>query len=284
MEKISLIIPFYNAENYISRLTQNINEACEGLEKSRFEIIFVDDWGLDNSRKLIEETNLFEFRIVDAGVNQGLGGARNLGVAKSTGQWIMFMDHDDLLAKGSLKIIMDKIESMEELNFIRFNYIEKHSTHTIEHKFTDYMTYAEAVFPVTAWSKVIKKELYVQSQNHLKYEDSLWTFDFIDSKLYKNIKYGFIDEELYTYDRTNEFSITTQIHVQDLQVVYSRLVETLNSADEDIKVQLIAIYLYSLKYAFIKVKNIKAFLILFKNIPNISLKDYRASLNYLREK
>lgn len=280
MIKISLIVPFYNAENYIERLLMNINIAFQKVSGDKLEVIFVDDIGTDSSRKLLEDSKLFKYKIVDCGKNQGLGGARNLGVANATGDWIMFMDHDDLLDENAFRLLIDKIDSDNELNFIRYNYIERTIARDVRYQFKALENSPHVVFPVMAWSKIIKKELYVESVNHLKHEDNIWTFDFIQSGLYKKIKYGFVDEYIYIYDRTNENSITQKLYPEDMKIVYRKLINVLSTCDQDIKAPLVAFYLYSLKYSLFDLKNVAAFIILIRYTLNLNLNEYKSGIEY----
>lgn len=280
MPKISLIIPFYKAEKYIERLTQNIYEALGDIGPDIIEIIFVDDWGQDGSKKLLENTNLFEFKIVDCGRNQGLGGARNLGVENSSGEWIMFMDHDDLLSSNGLKLLVEKVSSESEKNFIRFNYIEKTQEKLNKFEYQDNLNYVDSLFPVMAWSKIIRRELYIEFEPHLKHEDNMWTLDFINAKMYKAIKYGVLNEYIYIYDRTNENSITTCVYPHDMRIVYTRLVEVLKYCEQDVKPRLTNYYLYSLKYSVLTLRDWECFKILIKYLPKLNFSSVREALRY----
>lgn len=94
MAKVSIIIPLYNAEKYIEQTL------CSALEQTYFntEIIIVDDGSDDNSMKLVN-------KMVNQGAkikifkqeNKGACAARNLGITKSTGEFIQFLDADDIL-------------------------------------------------------------------------------------------------------------------------------------------------------------------------------------------
>lgn len=94
MDTISIIIPVYNVENY---LVQCIDS---GLAQSypSIEIILVDDGSTDNSGKICdhyagENKNV----VVIHKTNGGLSDARNVGIRKATGEYIMFVDGDDVV-------------------------------------------------------------------------------------------------------------------------------------------------------------------------------------------
>lgn len=104
-EKISIIIPVYNLENYIERCLQSvINQTYKNLE-----IIIVDDGSTDNSSNIINKYTAKDKRIsYYKQVNKGPGSARNLGIEKCSGSWIAFVDGDDYLDKNYLKYMISE--------------------------------------------------------------------------------------------------------------------------------------------------------------------------------
>lgn len=124
MKYLSIIVPVYNVEKYIRECIGSI--FCQGLEDEFFEVIIVNDGSKDNSIDLISDYNNqhSNIQIVDQ-ENQGLSEARNNGLRKATGEYVLFLDSDDLLVKGSLKSLMDcMINSMADMamaNFVKLN-------------------------------------------------------------------------------------------------------------------------------------------------------------------
>src|SRR5690242_20716958 len=88
---ISIIIPVYNAEVYIKSTIKSV--LCQTY--TNFEIVVVDDGGTDESIRLIEALNDPRIRIIRQ-PNQGVSVARNNGVAAAKGDYIAFLDSDDL--------------------------------------------------------------------------------------------------------------------------------------------------------------------------------------------
>lgn len=92
--KISVIIPVYNAEKYISKAVESALQLDEV-----YEIILVEDQSPDNALQICRELALQHSRIKlfqhpDQG-NHGAGASRNLGIEKATGDFIAFLDADD---------------------------------------------------------------------------------------------------------------------------------------------------------------------------------------------
>ena len=101
--KISIIIPIYNVEQYLARcLDSVINQTYKNLE-----IICVNDCSPDNSINILEEYSQKDNRIkiIQREKNGGLSAARNTGLNNTTGEYIYFIDSDDW-------IDLDYIEKM----------------------------------------------------------------------------------------------------------------------------------------------------------------------------
>ena len=105
MPNLSVIVPVYNCESYVNEciksiLTQNFSD---------FELIIVDDGSTDKS---LEICQLFE---TDSRVrllskeNQGVSIARNTGLNVANGEYVMFVDSDDMLAQGMFSSMMGQI-------------------------------------------------------------------------------------------------------------------------------------------------------------------------------
>ena len=100
--KLSIIIPAFNLEDSIARAIDSITEQATALN---YEIIAIDDCSEDNTpsilRNLAAQFHVLRFFSTDA--NGGPGIARNLGIQKAKGQYILFLDGDDMLAPKSLQ-------------------------------------------------------------------------------------------------------------------------------------------------------------------------------------
>ena len=100
--KISIIIPVYNTEKYLSRAIESVLRQ----EFDDFEIIIVDDGSTDSSRFIADNYSLYNDNItVIHKENEGLGFARNTGLKCANGDYILFLDSDDYIDKNTLKRI-----------------------------------------------------------------------------------------------------------------------------------------------------------------------------------
>ena len=104
MPTISVIIPVYNAEKYIEGcISSIINQSFPD-----FELILVDDGSTDLSGTLCDSFVTKDNRIkVFHRPNGGVSSARNYGIEKSSGEWIVFVDSDDYVDWNYLKILYE---------------------------------------------------------------------------------------------------------------------------------------------------------------------------------
>lgn len=92
MPKVSIIIPVYNAEEYLGRLIKSLLKQ----DFEDYEVIFVNDGSKDDSLKVLKRESKKDKRIkVFSQKNQGIARTRNLGISVAKGKYIMFMDNDD---------------------------------------------------------------------------------------------------------------------------------------------------------------------------------------------
>ena len=115
--KVSIIIPVYNTAPY---LREALDSICNQTLKE-LEIIIIDDGSTDESPQIINEYARNDSRIkIFQQPNQGQGVARNLGLRHATGEYIYFMDSDDMLQKEALEICYNKCVN-NQLNFVLFD-------------------------------------------------------------------------------------------------------------------------------------------------------------------
>lgn len=107
---ISIIVPIYNAEKYIESCIQSIINQTYPL----WELVLVDDGSLDSSGTICDEYAVKEPRIkVIHQCNQGVSAARKSGFEKSTGEWICFVDADDVIANDYIKELISNSSNVD---------------------------------------------------------------------------------------------------------------------------------------------------------------------------
>ncbi|HBA37311.1 MAG TPA: hypothetical protein DCY94_01180, partial [Firmicutes bacterium] len=116
---ISIIIPTYNGEKHISKCIDSILKQTY----SNFELIVVNDGSSDETEGVIRQIEDSRIRLYTT-ENHGVSYARNYGIDKAKGRFILFVDDDDYIDPNTLKILENKATSTSA-DIIRFNgYIE----------------------------------------------------------------------------------------------------------------------------------------------------------------
>ena len=101
----SIIIPVYNKEQYIQKCIDSI--IAQTFED--FEVIVVNDGSTDSSKKILESITDSRFRVITI-PNRGVSNARNIGLQKAIGEYILFIDADDYINNDYCYIINKEIK------------------------------------------------------------------------------------------------------------------------------------------------------------------------------
>lgn len=104
MEKVSVIIPVYNAEETIAKCLESIiNQNYKNIE-----ILVIDDGSKDNSLEVIKKIKDKRIKLISK-KNEGAAITRNKGIKMASGKYIMFIDNDDFIDKDYIKTHVDNI-------------------------------------------------------------------------------------------------------------------------------------------------------------------------------
>ena len=115
MLRLSIVIPVYNLEGYISETLDSCLE--QNIPHSDYEIICINDGSTDNSESVIlgyaeRYPNIRLFTQENAGVSA----ARNLGISLAEGRYIWFVDGDDIIVSNCLSEILSMLEKGGKLD------------------------------------------------------------------------------------------------------------------------------------------------------------------------
>ena len=101
MRKLSIILPCYNVERYIADCLDSIY--TQDLTEDEFEVICVNDCSTDGTREVIENyASHSNLTLIDHAENLTAGGARNTGIKAAKGEYIWFVDPDDMVKLNCL--------------------------------------------------------------------------------------------------------------------------------------------------------------------------------------
>ena len=123
MHSISIIIPVFNVDKYLSKCLDSI------LVDNHFdgELICVNDGSTDNSLQILKNYGeRYNNLTIISQDNAGLGAARNTGIKYATGEYLMFIDSDDFLQLDSLPLIVSSIDG-EDILYFNAKYYTKSS-------------------------------------------------------------------------------------------------------------------------------------------------------------
>lgn len=106
--KITIIIPVYNLEHYIRMtITSALNQQFDG----ELEVIVVDDGSSDNSLSILQNLANQDSRLrVISQKNAGVSVARNTGIENATGDYICFLDGDDILYQNAIHLLYESTQ------------------------------------------------------------------------------------------------------------------------------------------------------------------------------
>lgn len=125
MKLISIIVPVYNVEKYLGECIDSIlSQTYQNLE-----LVLVDDGSPDNSGKICDEYADKDKRIrAIHKENGGVSSARNVGLDAANGEYITFVDSDDLIDKRYLELMYNKIEeTSSDMCFCHFDRFDENS-------------------------------------------------------------------------------------------------------------------------------------------------------------
>jgi len=109
LPKVSVVIPAYNEEDHIGKCLESIKKV--NYPKNKIEVIVIDDGSTDDTRKIVSS---FDVKLIK-GKHEGVGISRNLGIKKSTGKIIIFLDADETINKN---FIIEVVKPFENENIV----------------------------------------------------------------------------------------------------------------------------------------------------------------------
>lgn len=243
MSKISIIIPIYNAKDYLRRCLDSVVKQTN----SNLEIILVDDGSTDTSLTICNEYAEKDARIVVVSQkNQGVSAARNKGIEIATGDYLGFVDSDDVLSPNMYDILMKLQESTNaDITSCRYTKFTNQYDFSITNHYSSY-NQTEALFLLLEekeltnflWDKLFKKSLF----ENIKFKEGL-IFEDLDvmyklfAKMNKitlshSILYAYYQREdsyvhTYAYNKIANYIMIYQERYQFLSKNYPSLQEQL---------------------------------------------------------
>ncbi len=224
MYKITLTIPIYNSGKYLRDLLESIIK--QTFDFRNIQVIMVDDFSLDNSRDIMDEySNKYDnFISIKLTSNHKIAGtARNAGIERAEGKYLMFSDADDFLPENACELLYNEIES-KNADFVNGNYINTDEDGKLwnvpifnKKKYTNFKMsitdYEKSFFILngSACNKIFRSSFV--KENNIRFLEGVPAEDayFTTSCFMKSKNVYYINDIIYCYRQRNKDSVTKSV-------------------------------------------------------------------------
>lgn len=200
---LSIIIPVYNSEKYLSTCIESI---IKQDTQYKFEILAINDGSTDKSLDILEKyAKKHDFIRIINQENKGISGARNTGINNAKGKYIGFIDNDDKIRKDYIEKLLNRAyennADIVKCNHVKFNGESGEILGCSRHEDVSIRGYiGEKIleFKGYIWGGILKKELWKEFRFPMGY----WYEDAITRIVIMRIcsRFEYIDEDLYFYN------------------------------------------------------------------------------------
>lgn len=219
---ISVVIPVYNTAPYLEKCLESVvNQTYQNLQ-----IIIINDGSTDNSAEICQKFSEKDDRIEFINKqNEGVSIARNIGIEKSKGEWIYFLDSDDFIDLNMFEYLIETVFK-KECDVIQFgirsfknNQLVSERLPSNNKEYTDLRKFIEEnqLKPISAWLHLIHTSLV--KNNSLYFNE--------------NLKHG--EDMLFMY---STYSYARKIFVLD-KVFYNQVLSPNSASRKPIKAKVI---------------------------------------------
>lgn len=212
--RVSVIIPVYNTEKYLEKCLDSV----AGQSYKNMEIILVDDGSQDGSPEICNRYATDDPRIlVIHQSNGGLSHARNVGMQKATGEFIMFIDSDDYWREDSVvQKLMDRVKlthaDVTSFSFAKFeeekdaltSYFKMNRSMPLHLNRDEQLAFLSehGLYIASAWNKLIRRSLLNED---MQFHEGVYSedIDWCARLLVKAESFDYIHDVLYCYRQHN---------------------------------------------------------------------------------
>lgn len=216
--KFSIIVTFYNAESYVLDSLKKI----KNIVNDNVEVIIIDDGSSDNTLSIINSFKIKNSTVISHR-NSGVSFSRNVGLKKSSGKYVLFLDGDDWLDSNVIEYV-DKYYNYN-YDIIKFGFIFVYNTKNIDYKITNmtyeveknnYSEFFDTLLSTSKFNSVsnqfIKRDILIKNNITFKY-GAKYAEDFsFNLELFSNIKSGLILEECLYYYFQNDLGTSLNLN------------------------------------------------------------------------
>lgn len=213
MPRVSIIIPVYNVEEYITECLESV--MAQTYDHGKIECILIDDCTPDRSMEMARQTlgcyhGDMTFKMLRHETNSGLSASRNTGIEAATGDFIFFVDSDDRLYPETLQVLTGQLKVHPDADLIAGNWYDE-TRGCNNYKLTQpmYSSNANHLFlgntkKITAWNSLIRRSIITCC--NLRFNVGMYFEDVpFNYHLYSHIaKYVIIPEVTYFYRKNDK--------------------------------------------------------------------------------
>lgn len=171
---VSVIVPVYNVQKYIEKCTMSLIEQ----DYKNIEIILVDDGSPDESPRIIDELSKKDERIITIHKeNGGVSSARNSGMERANGEYLMFVDGDDWVDKDYVSYFVGLVKkskcsvAMNKSFYSVYGQKNQDKSYTVKAEKAIEWIYTEDI-NVAVWNKIYSKK--VLDDNDIQFRQDIW--------------------------------------------------------------------------------------------------------------
>lgn len=205
--RMSIVVPVYNKETTLHACMKSI--CNQTVDDDQMEVIFIDDGSTDGSLSICMRLSEQHANVkVFSQANQGVSAARNSGIERATGDYIMFLDADDSISRETIKSLIGFFDKVcEEVDIITYplKYLNPRTGKKRAHKREEWLT-EDGVYGLAEFPYIAQTTMNVCVKNKgadsITFERSLKMGEdqmFIMENLKRKAKIGFCSHAEYVY-------------------------------------------------------------------------------------
>lgn len=218
--KLSVIIPVFNAEDYIKECLDSVVDQSLGIDN--IEVIIVNDNSCDSTLDIIiQYTDKYpSFKLISNKSNLGPGESRNMALKEVSSDYVTYLDADDFISQNAYEDALSKINEFNA-DLLIYNwetytgsdYVEPvniHQQNTLENKLiTDIKQNPKLFLSTAPWNKIYHRSLF----KYLKFSKGFYEDNIVAILALINAKRIFLSKDSIYYYRKNSDSTTENITV-----------------------------------------------------------------------
>ena len=218
--KLSVIIPVFNAEDYIKECLDSVVDQSLGIDN--IEVIIVNDNSCDSTLDIISQyTDKYpSFKLISNKSNLGPGESRNMALKEVSSDYVTYLDADDFISQNAYEDALSKINEFNA-DLLIYNwetytgsdYVEPiniHQQNTLENKLiTDIKKNPKLFLSTAPWNKIYHRSLF----KYLKFSKGFYEDNIVAILALINAKRIFLSKDSIYYYRKNSDSTTENITV-----------------------------------------------------------------------